>query len=161
MHSLVFSHLDYCNALLVGIPKYQLAKLQRVQNFAARTVLEKARFTRATPLLMELHWLPVEYRITFKVLLLTHKALYHISPVYIKELIIIKPSRNLRSDSAATLIVPRVKHKTVGERSFARAATTAWNKLPTILRQCKDTECFKCQLKPFLLDLSLATVCKA
>ena len=125
VHSLVFTQLDYCNALLVGVPKYLVTKLQSIQNFAARTVLQKSKFTRVTPLLIELHWLPVEYRIKFKILLLTYKGLNHdTSPAYIKELLVIKPSGNLRSDMVPTLIVPRVKHKTLGERSFARAATT-------------------------------------
>ena len=153
VNSLVFSHLDYCNSLLFGISKYLVAKMQAVQNFAARTVLQKSKYTRATPLLFELHWLPVAYRIKFKILLIAYKALNHdSSPAYIKQLLTIKPSRNLRSDMVPTLIVPRIKHKTLGERSFARAATTLWNNLPNHMRQCETTEKFKCQLKTFLFS---------
>ena len=155
MHSLVFTQLDYCNALLVGVPKYLATKLQSIQNVAARTVLQKSKFTRVTPLLIELHWLPVEYRIKFKILLLTYKGLNHdTSPAYIKELLVIKPSQNIRSDMVLTLIVPKVKHKTLGERSFARAATAMWNDLPHHLRQCKDIERFKSSIKSYLFKLA-------
>ena len=148
---MVFSHLDYCNSLLFGISKYLILKMQSIQNCAARTILEKSKFTRVTPLLIELHWLPVEYRIRFKILLITYKALNHNSaPAYIKQLLVIKPGRNLRSDMVPTLIVPRVKHKTLGERSFARAATMLWNNLPNHIRQCETTESFMKQLKTFL-----------
>ena len=151
VHSLVFSHLDYCNSLLFGISKYLVAKMQSIQNFAARTVLRKSKYTRATPLLMELHWLPVAYRIRFKILLITFKALKHdSSPAYLKHMLTIKPNRNVRSDVVPTLIVPRIKHKTLGERSFARASTTLWNALPASIRLCDTVESFKVQLRSHL-----------
>ena len=65
VHAIVTSKLDYCNALLHGLPKYQLQRLQYVQNTAARVVLQMSRFDQITPVLCELHWLPIQYRITF------------------------------------------------------------------------------------------------
>ena len=65
VHAIVTSKLDYCNALLNGLPKYQLQRLQYVQNTAARVVLQMSRFHQITPVLCELHWLPIQYRFTF------------------------------------------------------------------------------------------------
>ena len=58
--SLILSRIDYCNAVLHGAPNYSIKKLQRVQNNAARIVLQEPRRCHATPLLKRLHWLPVQ-----------------------------------------------------------------------------------------------------
>ena len=68
VNSLVTSRLDYCNALLYGVPKTILNKLQNVQNTAARVVTRTSRFSHITPILKELHWLPIQYRVQYKIL---------------------------------------------------------------------------------------------
>ena len=55
-------YLDYCNALLHGLPKYQLQRLQYVQNTAARVVLQVSKFQYITPVLCKLHWLPIQFQ---------------------------------------------------------------------------------------------------
>ncbi len=64
VHAFITSHLDYCNSLLYGIPKYQLNRLQKVLNAAARVVCLVPKFDHITPTLMRLHWLPVKYRVS-------------------------------------------------------------------------------------------------
>ena len=75
VNSLVTSRLDYCNALLSIVPKTILNKLQNVQNTAARVVTRTSRYCHITPILKELHWLPVQYRVQYKSLTHTYKAL--------------------------------------------------------------------------------------
>ena len=63
IHAFVSSHLYYCNALLFGLPRYQLDRLQKVQNAAARVISQIAEFDHITPALIDLHWLPVTFRV--------------------------------------------------------------------------------------------------
>ena len=85
MHSFVSSHLDSFNSLLYGAPKYELHKLQRIQNTAARIVTKTKKFDHITPVLTDLHWLPIEFRIDYKLLLLTFKALNGLAPQYMMD----------------------------------------------------------------------------
>ena len=106
---LVTSRLLYCNAFLSGVPKTILNKLQNVQNTAARVVTRTSRYCHITPILKELNWLPVQYRVQYKILTHTYKALHDQSPVYIKELLhVYKPRRELRSHNSSLILkVPR------------------------------------------------------
>ena len=73
IHAFIASKLDYCNSLLYGLPSYLIQKLQHVQNSAARLVNQCPRFCHITPVLRDLHWLPVSFRIEFKIMLLLKK----------------------------------------------------------------------------------------
>ena len=119
--SLIFSKLDYCNALLFGLPQNKIRRLQTFQNNAARLILKKRKYEEATPLLNQLHWLPVEKRIIFKAASFTFKCLAGTAPAYLsKHIIPYRPGRaNLRSSKDPTkLLVPKTKTKS-GERSFS------------------------------------------
>ena len=90
VHAFISSRLDYCNSLLYGIPEYQTRKLQRVMNASARLIYRAPKFCHITPLLRELHWLPVRARIHYKILLITHKILHGHAPKYLSDLISIQ-----------------------------------------------------------------------
>ena len=85
--SLVTSRFDYCNGLLCGIPEELICKLQRVQNIAARVITLTKKHDHITPVLKELHWLPVRKRIEFKILLLAYKCLHGTAPSYLSEIL--------------------------------------------------------------------------
>ncbi|XP_061489769.1 uncharacterized protein LOC133387924 [Rhineura floridana] len=137
VHAPVSSRLDYCNALYVGLPLKTVRK-QLVQNASARLLKNSRRWDHITPVLKDLHWLPVVYRAQFKVLVLTFKALYGVGPVYLKErLQHHQICRLTRSASQDFLSVPPVKTARLvrtRERTFSVVAPTLWNSLPYDLR---------------------------
>ena len=94
VNALVSSRLDYCKLLLSGITETGSTKLQRILNRLARVVTKSPPFTRSVPLLRSLHWLPVKYRVHFKICLLTYKALHEEQPIYLRSLIGRITSRN-------------------------------------------------------------------
>ena len=156
IHAFISSRIDYCNSLLYGLPACQLQKLQRVQNSAARLVFEESKFCHITPLLKSLHWLPVKYRIDFKVLLLTFKAIHGLAPPYISELISVKDTSgrySLRSNSGILLNFRTCKSlTTLGDRSFYMAAPKLWNNLPLFIRNISFVNSFKKSLKTHLFQ---------
>jgi len=87
VHAFVMSHLGYCNSLLSGVPQYQLNHLQKILNAAARLVCLVPKFDHLTLYLIDLHWLPVEFQIKFKILIFVFKALNGMAPCYISDLI--------------------------------------------------------------------------
>ena len=152
VHAFVTSKLDYCNALLYCLPKYQLQRLQYVQNTAARVVLQMSRFQHITPVLCERHWLPIQYRILFKILLLVYKALNGISPSYLaQKLHYCSHTRSMRSVSNELLMQPRSYTKTYGDRAFAVHAPREWNLIPYEIRKSNNISSFKRSLKTYCL----------
>ena len=150
VQNLVISRLDYCNSLLVNLPKRLIQKLQKVQNHCARLIYRKKRRTRTNPLLKDLHWLPLQYRIKFKVLLLTFKCLNGLAPRYLVSMLTVyRPPRTLRSNTVlmGTLITPYFKKRKHGERSFAVAAPKLWNGIPRDIRTASSVAEFKVKLK--------------
>ncbi|XDV31632.1 hypothetical protein PO909_002599 [Leuciscus waleckii] len=132
IHAFITSRIDYCNSILYGTTLKSLNKLQYIQNSAARLLTHTRTRDHITPVLKNLHWLPVPQRIQFKILLLTHKALYNQAPSYLTDLLHRhNPSRCLRSSNANFLTLPpRTKHRTWGDRAFSVAAPNLWNSLP-------------------------------
>ena len=110
-------------------------------------------YDRITPVLKELHWLPVKQRIIFKILLFTYKAQNALVPQYISDFLVqYKPSRALRSSDKKLLQVPHFKLKTYGGRSFSYIAPFLWNQLPSAIRQAPSLATFKSSLKTHLFD---------
>ena len=99
-NAFIHSHINYCNSLLYGLPKYSLHRLQKVQNSVARIVTRTTRSSHITPLLKFLHWLPVKYCINFKLFCITHRALSLGKPHYLNSLLISRLNLlSLRSSS--------------------------------------------------------------
>jgi hypothetical protein len=151
--ALVFSRLDYCNAVLAGLPAATLAPLQRVLHTAARLVNNLRPNDHVSQALKELHWLPIVQRIDYKLCLLVHKSIIGHAPTYINNLLTAVadvPSRSALRDAAkGNFVVPRTRIK-LGERAFSVAAPQAWNRLPAELKTMRSTPAFKRALKTFL-----------
>jgi hypothetical protein len=152
-HAFVTSVLDYGNALLYGITEANLQKLQRIQNCAARIVTKTRKDQRMTPVLKELHWLPVKARIQYKITLLAFKAQNGFAPHYLTELLhTYEPTRTLRSADKNLLVDPVTKMKTYGDRAFSKCAPVLWNQLPEIMRKPMKLDTFKQKLKTYLFE---------
>ena len=155
VHAFVTVKLDNNNALLYGLPKEQIGKLQRVLNTAARLLTGSHKYDHITPVLMQLHWLPIEQRIVYKIILVTFKALNGLAPQYIADMIsYCKPSRCLRSSNASLLNEPTFSVNSYGGRAFSVSSPRLWNKLPSCLRACIDLSEFKSKLKTHLFDIA-------
>ena len=103
-------------------------KLQIIQNAAARIVTFTKKTDHITPVLCKLHWLPVQYRIIFKILLLLYKGLNGLAPAYISELLHFRTSSHLlHSASQGLLGIPRTYLKTYGEGDFLAVGPKLWN----------------------------------
>ena len=127
---------------------YQFDRLQKLQNFAAKVVSGKSLYDHVTPCLIDLHWLPVRFRVDFKIAVLTFKCLNGLAPHYLSSLIeSYVPSRSLRSGSQNLLKTKVTKFKTLGDKCFAFTAPCVWNKLPLELRSEHSIEIFKKKLK--------------
>jgi hypothetical protein len=124
INSLMMSCLDYCNSLLYGVSNMVLHHLQLLQNRAARILSYTSKFNHITPVLRELHWLPVQQRIIFKILLLCYKCQHGLAPSYLSDVIHpYTPARDLRSSSPqhGLFYVPR-SCIGFGDRNFEVAA---------------------------------------
>ena len=105
--SIVASRIDYCNSLFYGMTARNFSKLQRIQNTVARIVSGNRRFDHITPVLKELHWLPVRERVDFKIGCMTFKALRNKQPTYLADVLhSYVPACSLRSSSMNNLDVP-------------------------------------------------------
>ena len=155
VRSIVVGRLDYCNSLFYKVPAVHMRKLQRIQNSAARLV--SSYYTRL--IFFALAWLPVSYRIEFKILVLTFKAIYQLAPSYICNLVRLKEKckYQLRSSEELLLQLPMVKtKKTLGDRSFQIAAPAPWNSLPASVRDIDNFLVFKRTIKTYLFRKAFA-----
>ena len=146
--SFILSRFDYCNSLFKNINKDLLNKLQKLQNFAAKVILKKSIRDHVTPCLITLHWLPVQYRIDFKIAVLVYKCLNNLAPSYLSNLIeLYSPQRTLRSSNSLLLSTNVGKFKTLGDRAFSVSAPTVWNALPLGIKRSPTLDIFKRDLK--------------
>ena len=146
---IVLSSIDYCNSLYFGCSKASINQLQAIQNRACRVIFGMKRRQSVCKKIEELHWLKVNERIKFKMLLLMFKCLRGEAPVYLKELFCHIKVEDMRSLS---LPYPSESHAT---RPFQYAGIRLWNDLPSHIRHITDINIFKNKLKTHLFKLTI------
>ena len=153
--AIVGSRLDFCNSLLAGTSVSNLTRLQFVQNTLAWVVAQKPRFCHITPVLSDLHWLPVRHRISFKIATVTFRVLQFQQPSYLASLIPqYVPTRALRSSSFLSICVPPRKTTMAASKSFSSVASGIWNALPNHLSSIPTLPAFRRALKHHLFLLA-------
>ena len=158
-NALVSSRLDYCNSLFLSLTDFELRRLQLVQNSLCRVVTRTSIFSHITPQLKKLHWLPVRYRVQFKIGLITYKILNQGQPVYL-----IHPYTSSRNTRRST---PKLKfhhtptfnhrvHKSIKHFSnyFNQYAPVLWNSFPFKIRNSPSAASFRKHLKTHLFNSS-------
>src|SRR4029434_2900685 len=160
VHAFISLRLDDCNSLFYGITGKNIQKLQYIQNSAARILMKVREYEHITPILHSLNWLPVSFRIDFKVLILTHTCINGHAPPYMQERITPQTSTRTLSTTTSTLLrVPTIKLRTMGDRAFCSGAPCLWNSLPDHLRATQTLDSFKTGLKTFLFRKAFLTLC--
>ena len=158
VHAYVTSKLDHSNTQLYGISTRLSNRLQLVQNAAAKLITRKKKFDHVIPLLEDIHWLPVEYLMIFKMMLICFKALHGTGPLYTKDMLTIaKPNGgyNFRwSKDTLLLEQPNTRLVTYGDRSFSAAAPRHWSKLPLNIRESATVSTFMTSLKTHFFKLA-------
>ena len=136
LSAFVLPKLDYCNSLFYSSPMYMLERIQKIQNSAARLILQYRKHNHISHLLMSLHWLAINARIEYKLSVICHSFFLGLSPTYLSDLLLVyTPKRNLRSSSDNRILcIPKLRTKTFWHPSFSFAAPTIWIFLPTELR---------------------------
>ena len=124
-NALILSHFDYCNSVLVNLPKSTLYPFQRIQNITAKVIIGASKFSSSTEALKQLHMLPIRVRAEFKVLVMVYKCVHGLAPSYLAELLKEKPScRATLAGSRALLEIPRTKYSSFADRSFSVVGPT-------------------------------------
>ena len=148
------SWIDYCKSLLLGASKYNLDKLQWLQNMACRVIYKGTKCDSISYQIMKLHWLKVNERVVFKVATLRYKWMDRTALEYLVELVCKEHHCTLQSTNERKLPVSINRLYQVHNSSFSAIGRRIWNSLPTKLRQIDSLYTFKKELKTYLFWIS-------
>ena len=157
-NAFVYSCLDFYNSLFYGLPKYSIHRLQKVQNTVARIVTNSSHFSHITPTLKSLRWLPIFYRINFKMCCITHCALSLGETFYFNTLLTHRSNtHSLCTTSFSPLLLPYFNKKSNGFCTFSYAAQFLWNHLPNTVCSASTYMSFKRNLNAYLFNQAFPT----
>ena len=144
--SYVLSLLDYFNSLYYGVSSHLLNKMQRVQNCAARLISKRdIPSGKLDEKMLEFHWLKVEHRIMYKMMMIVHNCVNNKAPEEIMSMF-------YYSDSARTMNLRETRFSNKhGEKAFSHIGSKLWNLFPKKMREVNDIEKFKTSLKSFFM----------
>ena len=162
VHAFVSSRVDYCNSLLFETLTHVLRKLQSVLNASARLITGGRRYDHITPVLRDIHCLPLAQRIDYKLALLVYKCLHGAGPSYLTAyctaLSTVNRHHDLRSAARGNLAQPRTRIRRLGTRSFRLSGPSVWNSLPPAIRKHRLTlNQLKTLLKQHLFNIAYNT----
>ena len=144
VHAVISSRIDYCNSVFYGLDKYLIQSIQKVQNAALRMIFGLRKRTCLSEYYAKLHWLKIEQRVYFKILLLVFKCINRIAATEIIEKIV-----HFKYSDKLILSQQQFTSK-YGRRSFTYIAPKLWNEVPYEIFKITDIEVFKKCLKTFL-----------
>jgi hypothetical protein len=159
VHAFVCCRLDYCSSLFIGLPLVRTNCLVRVLRFAARLVGGLSRYSHVSKFMLDdLHWLPLQQRIIFRLACIARCCALDLGPTYLCELFV-KTSvtlgnRSLRSSARGDIRIPFARTATMQKRAFSVVGPTVWNDIPSTIRSLPSVSfcSFSRQLKTFLFD---------
>lgn len=157
IHNHVMSKLDYCNSVYYGLPNYLLRKLQLIINRAARLIIGQSRRERITPVLIQLHWLPIKARIIYKQCVMVYQALNYGKPNYIRDMLVnfrVDTDITLRHSTEVDRLMELRFYREAGRRAFANSAPRLYNGLPANVKMSENINIFKTRLKTHLFTVS-------
>lgn len=144
-HSVISAKLDYCNVIMFGLHSRLIENLQKVQNAAARFIFKLPKRSSVRDVIRKLHWLRVEQRVVYKILLTVYKRFYCTCPGFLYSLLEISNSETM----SLKCTYYNTRH---GKRAFRYTAPRLWNRLPSDMRKIESLETFKRNLKTYLFD---------
>ena len=159
--ALVGSRLDYANAVLVGVSDKNIRTLQRTQNNLARIVTRKYERRGDTQSLKNLHWLPIKWRIDYKIAVTTYKLITTGQPQYLCSRIeryshmLTRSLWNVDATHNSLRLVVLATKTVIGTRAFRSAAPDIWNKLPDDIVKSPSLLSFRNKLKTHYFRLAL------
>ena len=156
VRTLVVSHIDYCNAIFVGITKTQEKRLHTMLNKCVRFIysIKISMKIPISPLMQSLHWLPFEKRIKFKICVLVHISLKFKKPKYLKEFFFLSESKTqleTRSRGELYLHIPKITQKRC-EKMISYAGPRLYNEIPKMIREINSIDTFKRCLKSYYFN---------
>ena len=149
VQAVIISALDYCNALYYGCNKSVIRQLQVIQNRACRIIFGLKKRAAVDEKMQSLHWLKIDERIVFKILLLVYKGIHGMAPSYISELLSFNNTVT-SSKRRSSLHISLQTHP----RAFETAAPKLWHQLPSTIKSCETIGLFKTLLKTYLFKKS-------
>ena len=155
INTLVFSKLLYCSSVWSNAADTNL-KLQAIQNFAARIICGSRKFDHVTPLLKELHWLPIKSQLYFRDAVLAFKCMTGSAPTYLSSKFLTRGNVSGRTTRSSQLLhIPLYKTKS-GQRTFYYRTVSLWNSLDNDLKLCNSSSNFKRKLRAKLFAAFLS-----
>ena len=156
VQALILSKLDYHNSLLLGTPKYNIAKLQRIQNMSCMMIYQLPKYSTINTYLDQLHWLKMQEQIIYKVVTVMYKCINNIAPTYLLEMVIsqLPHTRSLRSTNRGLFYTTKSRTEFVHSSSLKSMGPCISNTLPANIKNSNNIDIFKTRLKTHLFRIS-------